>query len=121
MCTSYTRVLSSCLNCFVMWFKKILAALLFTGLFQSAYADLGINLHSPDGNIQLNVLQRTDGSLVYRIYYKDKTVIAASGLGLKFKSPDVLLEKFDLVPGASRLFDSGDIVIYNVEAIWHKP
>ena len=64
-----------------MWLKKILTALLFTGIFQSVYADQAINLNSSDGNIQLGLLHHTDGSLVYHIYYKGKTVIANSGLG----------------------------------------
>lgn len=88
-----------------MWFKKILTALLFTGIFQTVYADQAINLNSPDGNIQLGLLHRTDGSLVYHIYYKAKTVIANSGLGFRFRSPDVLLEKFELSAVDSSAFD----------------
>ncbi|MEO7982992.1 MAG: glycoside hydrolase family 97 protein [Bacteroidota bacterium] len=79
-----------------MLFRKILVAILFTGFVQAANADQLINLNSPDGLIRLGLTHRTDGSFVYTIFYKNKTVIAPSGLGMKLKTPDVSLIKFDL-------------------------
>lgn len=79
-----------------MFLKKIFIILLFTGLVKTAAADQSITLNSPDGNIQLGLLHRTDGSLTYRVFYKGKTVIAPSGLGMKLTTPDISLVKFDL-------------------------
>jgi hypothetical protein len=76
--------------------KKILIAFLFTGFVQAAYADQSINLNSPNGNIRLAVLYRTDGSVIYSVFYKGKTTITPSGVGMKLKTPDVSLIKFDL-------------------------
>ena len=79
-----------------MWVKKLLFVFLVTGFIQTAYADQSLTIYSPDGNIQLGILHRTDGSIAYQVFYKGKTVIATSGLGMKFKSPDVSLTKFDV-------------------------
>jgi hypothetical protein len=79
-----------------MFLKKIFIVLLFTGLVKTAAADQSITLNSPDGNIQLGLLHRTDGSLTYRVFYKGKTVVTSSGLGMKLTTPDVSLIKFDL-------------------------
>ncbi|MBL0131006.1 MAG: glycoside hydrolase family 97 protein [Chitinophagaceae bacterium] len=79
-----------------MLFRKIFIVILFTGFIQTANADQVISLNSPDGNIRLGFLQHTDGSIGYHIFFKGKTVIAESGLGLKLKTPDISLIKFDL-------------------------
>lgn len=79
-----------------MWYKKVILAILFAGTFQAAKADQHITVSSPDGNILLGIVQGADGNLQYRVFYKGRNVIQPSGLGLKFKSPEVMLTQFDL-------------------------
>jgi hypothetical protein len=79
-----------------MWYKKVILAVLFAGLFQTARAGQPVTVSSPDGNIMLGIVQGADGSLQYNVHYKGKNVIQPSGLGLKFKSPEALLTQFDL-------------------------
>ncbi len=86
-------------------FKKLFAGILAITLFQFVYADQFINLHSPDGNLQLGLNNRDNGDLVYRLTYKGKTVIAPSGLGFKLRVPDVSLIKFTLISTDSTLLD----------------
>ncbi|MBC7872820.1 MAG: glycoside hydrolase family 97 protein [Ferruginibacter sp.] len=77
--------------------KNLVFAVLFAFFFQAAAAQQPtINFHSPDGNIRLGLLQGTDGSMKYSIFYKGKTVLAPSGLGMQLKTPEVSLVRFDL-------------------------
>ena len=91
-----------------MFLKRLLISLVLIGLVQLVYADQSINISSPNNNIQLGLLHRTNGDLVYQVFYKGKTVIATSGLGMKFKSPDVSLTKFD-VPAVDSSVADGPI------------
>ncbi|MGB3007849.1 MAG: glycoside hydrolase family 97 N-terminal domain-containing protein, partial [Chitinophagaceae bacterium] len=79
-----------------MFLKRLLIALTLTGLVKLANADQTINISSPDGNVQLGVLHRTNGELVYHFFYKGKTIISPSVLGMKFSSPKVSLTQFNL-------------------------
>lgn len=79
-----------------MFVKKIFLLLVFTGLTLLVRADQVITLASPNGNMQLAVTHQADGGINYRVFYKGKKVIYPSVLGMKFKTPDVLLTKFDL-------------------------
>jgi len=88
-----------------MLYRKLLLLLLFTGLSRFVHADQSIGLRSPDGNIRINLLHRTDGSISYSVFYKDKTVIAPSALGMTFKSPAVSLLKFELTAVDSSVTD----------------
>ena len=88
-----------------MLFRKIFSVILFTGFIQTANADQVIPLNSPDGNIRLGFLQHTDGSIGYRVFYKEKTVIAESGLGVMLKTPDISLIKFDISAVDSSVID----------------
>ena len=88
-----------------MWYKKLILAFLFAGIFQTVKADQHIIIHSPDGNIQLGIVQGPDGSLQYRVLYKGKNVIQPSRLGLKFKTPEVLLTQFEAMSIDSSVSD----------------
>lgn len=55
-----------------MWVKKLLFVFLVTGFIQTAYADQSLTIYSPDGNIQLGILHRTDGSIAYQVFIKGK-------------------------------------------------
>ncbi len=88
-----------------MRFLKLFIAVLFTGFALVAKADQSIRISSPDATIQLELLHRSDGQLVYRVFYKGRKVIEPSGLGLKFKTPEVALEKFDLLSIDSSITD----------------
>jgi glucan 1,4-alpha-glucosidase len=80
-----------------MMMKRLLFILLLSGLATTSFADQQLTAHSPDGNIQLGIFHRTNGDLFYSVFYKGKTVIALSGLGMKLKSPELILAKFDLL------------------------
>jgi hypothetical protein len=80
-----------------MLLKRLLPVLLFAGFSSAALADQSVTLHSPDGNVQLGLFHRSNGDLVYRVFYKGKTVVAPSGLGMRLKSPELSLSKFDLL------------------------
>ncbi len=89
-----------------MWCKKIAAFLFFSGSILSVHAaEQPININSPNGIIQLNLVHNNDGSLHYRVLYKSKTVITFSGLGMKLKSPECSLTKFDLLRVDSTVTD----------------
>lgn len=79
-----------------MFTRRIVALLLFSCVFLQVRADQTIGIASPDGIIRLNVIHRDDGSLVYRVNYKSKTVLSPSGLGFKLASPQVTLQRFTL-------------------------
>lgn len=80
-----------------MLLKRLLPVLLFAGFSSAVFADQSVTLHSPDGNVQLGLFHRSNGDLVYRVFYKGKTVVAPSGLGMRLKSPELSLSKFDLL------------------------
>ncbi len=79
-----------------MCFKIFVLAVCISLSTGIANAQQLINTRSPGGNIQLNVRHNTDGSLHYRVLFKDKTVISFSGLGMKLVSPSAKLTLFDL-------------------------
>jgi hypothetical protein len=88
-----------------MFSRRLFIAILFLANVNLVYADQSINIASPDGNIQLGILHRTNGDLIYRVFYKGKTVIAPSGLGMKFSKPEVSLVRFDLLSVDSSVTD----------------
>lgn len=88
-----------------MLFKRLFAAFVAVIFFQLAYADQFIHLNSPDGHTQLILDHRDNGALVYKITYKEKTVIDFSGLGFTLKSPEISLLKFDLIKADSTAVD----------------
>src|SRR5689334_12634761 len=89
-----------------MFFKRLLVAFWAVVLFQYANAtDRIIILHSPDGNIQINLDCRDNGDIIYRVMYKGRAVIAPSGLGFRLKVPDVSLNKFSLMSADSSMAD----------------
>lgn len=88
-----------------MCFKRLLVAFLAVVLFQNVYADKVVILHSPDGNIQLNVDNRDNGDITYKIIYKGRAVIAPSILGFRLKVPDISLFKFNLTSVDSSAVD----------------
>lgn len=79
-----------------MSFKRILSTLVAAMLFQCLYADQVIEFRSPNGNIRLGINHTTSGDLIYRVVYKGREVIEPSGLGFRFKVPEVSLIKFAL-------------------------
>lgn len=80
-----------------MRLKTTIAAFVTALISQFAYADQSITLYSPDQNIQLGVIHRDNGGVLYRLIYKGKTVIAPSGLGFKLNVPDLSLASFNLL------------------------
>ncbi len=81
-----------------MLLKRISAIIIFliaaTAIVNAQQTITGLG--SPDGNIQLNILHRNNGSISYGVIYKNRTVIATSQLGMQLRSPEVSLLKFDL-------------------------
>ena len=88
-----------------MFFKRLPATIVAVAFFQLLYADQTIHLHSPDGNIELGIERKDNGDLFYKITYKEKIVIASSGLGFKLISPETSLRKFDIVKTDSSQID----------------
>ncbi|MBL7743939.1 MAG: glycoside hydrolase family 97 protein [Chitinophagaceae bacterium] len=88
-----------------MLLKRLFAGILAVVISLSVYADQFINLHSPDGNMLLGINSRDNGDLIYRVFYKGKTVIAPSGLGFKLNVPAVSLLKFTLASADSSITD----------------
>lgn len=80
-----------------MLLKRLLPILFLAGISTTVFADQSVTLHSPDGNVLLGLLHRSNGDLTYRVFYKGKTVVAPSGLGMRLKSPELSLSKFDLL------------------------
>ena len=80
-----------------MLLKRLLPILFLAGISTAVFADQSVTLHSPDGNLQLSLLHRSNGDLAYNIFYKGKAVVAPSGLGMRLKSPELSLSKFDLL------------------------
>lgn len=76
--------------------KRLLLLLAFAGLAGPVLADNSLTISSPNQQIQLGVLHRDNGDLMYRVFYKGKAVVTPSGLGMKLNNPAVSLIKFDL-------------------------
>src|SRR5688572_14120124 len=79
-----------------MLLKKITVIILLAGTTLVAKADQVIRVGSPNGIMQVELEHENDGKLFYKLFYKGKTVVASSGLGMELKSPLVSLRKFDL-------------------------
>jgi len=88
-----------------MWSKRFVLLLQFIGLTHLAFADQAIRLHSPDGNLRLDVMHRSDGSLTYSVSYKQQPVILPSSMGMTFKTPAVSLRVFTLLGVDSSVYD----------------
>jgi hypothetical protein len=88
-----------------MRFKKIMAAFIALLSVHFVYADQNITIQSPDQRIQLGIMHRDNGDIVYRVLYKGKTVIAPSGLGFKLNVPAISLVKFNLLAADSSATD----------------
>ena len=80
-----------------MLLKRLLPILFIAGISTAVFADQSVTLHSPDGKVQLGLLHSSNGDLAYKVFYKGKTVVASSGLGMRLKSPEFSLLKFDLL------------------------
>jgi glucan 1,4-alpha-glucosidase len=76
---------------------KRLLALVFVFAVFNVYADDTLSISSPSHLIQVNIYHQTDGQVKYSAYYKQKFFIKPSGLAMRFSTPDVLLNKFDVV------------------------
>ena len=85
--------------------SKRLIVFLFLLVILKTYADDTLTLFSPNHNIQLTVYRQSDGQLKYGVYYKQKFFIKPSGLAMKLSTPDVLLNKFDIVRADQKQLD----------------
>lgn len=72
---------------------------------QYANADQEITVNSPDSRLHLIIHHRSEGRLLYELFFLDKKVIATSALGMQFKKPEALLTKFDLLSVDSSTVD----------------
>ena len=79
-----------------MYTPKLLVFFLFVFSFRSAFADTSITVNSPRGNIQLGVIQKENGEILYQVSFKGKPVIKPSGVGFRFQTPAVSLTRFDI-------------------------
>lgn len=80
-----------------MFRSYLLALSASLSLALAARADQPFTTSSPDGNIRLDMLLRDNGSLTYRVLYKNRKVIEPSGLGFTLKDPEINLTSFSLV------------------------
>jgi glucan 1,4-alpha-glucosidase len=80
-----------------MQFRRLIVVLITVTFAHSSYADRLININSPNGNIQLGLNNRDNGDLIYRLFYKNKKAVEPSGLGFRFKSPELLLTRFEII------------------------
>jgi hypothetical protein len=87
-----------------MFLKKWLAVML---VFSAgiAKADDSLSIQSPNHFLSLLVYHQPDGQIKYELRYKSKTVIYPSALAMRFSTPAVSLEKFDVLKNSSRSFD----------------
>jgi hypothetical protein len=76
--------------------KKILFFLLLLSVHK-AKADDTLSLSAPGHKLYLQIIHQSDGQIKYGVNYKGKFFIKPSALAMKFKTPDVLLNKFDRV------------------------
>ena len=70
-----------------------------------AIPTMAIQLTSPNGNIVLNVELNTEGTPVYQLSYKGKTVVMPSRLGLELKNEEGLTDGFVLKNSSTSTFD----------------
>src|SRR5258705_12671678 len=84
-----------------MILKRLLAFVLAFVVYD-AYADDTLSLSSPTRVIEMKVYHQQDGQIKYGVYYKHKYFIKPSGLAIRLKTPDVLLNKFDLIKSNQR-------------------
>src|SRR5205809_4692523 len=81
---------------------KKLATLLITSLSYYANAQ-EVTVLSPNKNMQLKL--EVNNGVSYSVNYKNKPVILASSLGIKFSEPAVELKNFSLIKIDSSSFD----------------
>ncbi|MBO6287873.1 MAG: glycoside hydrolase family 97 protein [Prevotella sp.] len=82
--------------------KKIVFAFMAIALALPAMA---IQLTSPNGNLVLNVELNAEGTPVYQLSYKGKTVVMPSRLGLELKNEEGLTDGFVLKNSSTSTFD----------------
>jgi hypothetical protein len=87
-----------------MLLKKWLAAFLLMSV-SVAHADDTLGLLSPNHIQSVLFMHQPDGQLKYALTYKTKMVVQPSLLAIKFSTPDVTLNKFDLVKFSHRSVD----------------
>lgn len=80
-----------------MRFKKSLIVFCAVLFAHTIYADQSIVVNSPDGRLQLTLDNKTNGDLSYSLLFKSKTVVLPSLLGFVLKSPELTLNKFDII------------------------
>lgn len=85
-------------NLLAMFFRKPVALLLFISLAGSVLAAAEINwtVVSPDKRTELVIAHQPDGSIAYRLFFRQRPVIGTSFLGMHLKNPAVRLERFDM-------------------------
>jgi hypothetical protein len=84
---------------------KRLIVFLFLLIVYRTYADDTLSLSSPNHNIRVTIYHQPDGQLRYGVSYKERNFIKPSGLAMRFNTPQVLLNKFDIVKTNQREFD----------------
>ncbi len=86
--------------------KTFISKFLFLLLFLGVSAGVGAEeLTSPNGQFRLNFTVNAQGEPVYELYYKDKTVIKPSKLGLELKDDPGLMNGFSLAGVKTSTFD----------------
>ena len=85
--------------------SKRLLALISVFYIYTAHAADTLSLSSPNHVIDVTIYHQPDGQIKYGVYYKRKFFIKQSGLAMKLKNPDLLLNKFDLVKSDQREFN----------------
>lgn len=80
----------------------------FILLFLLIFFRLGateINIASPGNQVMLSLMHGNNGMLMYSVQFKGKNVLSASSLGFRFKSPEAVLQEFDILSVDSSLHD----------------
>lgn len=86
--------------------KTFISKFLFLLLFLGVSAGVGAEeLTSPNGQLRLNFTVNAQGEPIYELYYKDKTVIKPSKLGLELKDDPGLMNGFSLAGVKTSTFD----------------
>ncbi len=86
--------------------KTFISKFLFLLLFLGVSAGVGAEeLTSPNGQLRLNFTVNAQGEPVYELYYKNKTVIKPSKLGLELKDDSGLMNGFSLAGVKTSTFD----------------
>ncbi|HWR33032.1 MAG TPA: glycoside hydrolase family 97 protein [Chitinophagaceae bacterium] len=90
-----------------MWLKKafVLIALAIISFSLKVKASGFIDIHSPNGQVTLTIIHEEDFTLLYKIFFRGKTTIEYSKLGMKLKTPGVVLSNFDLTAVDSSVVD----------------